>query len=43
MLGDGDSKAISAGKEMEPYGDITIERDECIHQAHKRLGTTPGN
>ena len=39
MLGDGDSKAYSAVKEMKPYGDITIERDECVNHAHKRLGT----
>ena len=39
MLGDGDSKTYSAIKEMMPYGDITIERDECVNHAHKRLGT----
>ena len=37
---EGDSKAYSAGTEMMPYGDITIESDECVNHAHKRLGTT---
>ena len=39
MLGDGNWIAYSAVKEMKPYGDITIERDECVDHAHKRLGT----
>ena len=40
MLGDGDSKAYQAVVDLEPYGpDVTIEREECVNHAHKRMGT----
>ena len=39
MLGDGDSKAFRAVTELAPYPDVTIEREECVNHAHKRLGT----
>ena len=39
ILRNDDLKIYSAIKEMIPYNDITIERDECVNHAHKRLGT----
>ena len=39
MLRDGDSKAFGAVTKLAPYPDVTIEREECVNHAHKRLGT----
>ncbi|GFX78987.1 uncharacterized protein TNCV_3912751 [Trichonephila clavipes] len=36
---DGDSRAYKAVNEMQPYGDIGIEKLECIGHVEKRMGT----
>lgn len=38
FLGDGDSKAHLAVNEAKPYGDIKIEKAECIGHIQKRMG-----
>ena len=39
MLSDGDSAAFKAVKDSHCYGDVVIEKLECINHAHKRMGT----
>ncbi|GFW99569.1 uncharacterized protein TNCV_3418021 [Trichonephila clavipes] len=39
FLGDGDSRAYKAVNEMQPYGDIGIEKLECVGYVEKRMGT----
>lgn len=39
MLGDEDSKSFSAVLASDPYGDVTVEKLECIGHVSKRMGT----
>ena len=40
FLGDGDSKAYDAVCAAKPYGEeVTVEKEECVNHAHKRMGT----
>ncbi|KAK4316439.1 hypothetical protein Pmani_012403 [Petrolisthes manimaculis] len=39
VVSDGDSKAYATVKKMKPYGEIEIEKEECINHVAKRLGT----
>lgn len=39
FLGDGDSKSFSAVLASDPYGDVTVEKLECIGHVSKRMGT----
>ncbi|MBS0018947.1 MAG: hypothetical protein KFE20_00220 [Candidatus Sulcia muelleri] len=39
FLGDGDSKSFSAVVESRPYGDLQVEKPECIGHFSKRMGT----
>ncbi len=39
MLSDGDSTAFKAVVEAKPYGEVSVEKLECINHAHKRMGT----
>lgn len=38
FLGDGDSKAFNAVSESKPYGDIVVNKLECIGHVKKRMG-----
>ena len=37
-VGDGDCKGHSAVVEMKPYGDIGVQKEECVGHVRKRLG-----
>lgn len=39
FLGDGDSKCFSAVLASNPFGDVTVEKLECIGHVSKRMGT----
>ncbi|GFS86223.1 uncharacterized protein LOC100901629 [Trichonephila clavipes] len=39
FLGDGDARAYKAVNEMQPYGDIGIEKLGCIGYVEKWMGT----
>ena len=39
MLSDGDSFAHKAVCELKPYGDVVIQKLDCINHAHKHMGT----
>lgn len=39
MLSDGDSAAYKAVCDLAPYGDVQVEKLECLNHAHKRMGT----
>ncbi|GFY21311.1 uncharacterized protein TNCV_3993551 [Trichonephila clavipes] len=39
FLGDGDARAYKAVNEMQPYGDTSIEKLECVGYVKKRMGT----
>lgn len=39
FLGDGDSKAFNAVSDSKPYGDVPVEKLECIGHVSKRMGT----
>ncbi|GFT23540.1 uncharacterized protein TNCV_3510451 [Trichonephila clavipes] len=39
LLGDGDAKTYKAVNEMQPYGDIDIEKLECVGYVEKWMGT----
>lgn len=39
MLGDGDSKAYSSVKDSKPYGDVDVEKLECVGHVEKRMAT----
>lgn len=39
FLGDGDSKAYKAVCESKPYGNIQVEKLECVGHVQKRMGT----
>ena len=39
VISDGDCKTVTSLNELAPYGDIVIEKEECINHVHKRLGT----
>lgn len=38
VVSDGDSKGFQAVKEMKPYGDVDIRKEECTNHVAKRLG-----
>ncbi|XP_068084596.1 uncharacterized protein [Anabrus simplex] len=38
-LGDGDSKSFKSVVEAKPYGDVSVEKLECIGHVQKRMGT----
>ena len=37
-IGDGDSKGYTAVSAMKPYGDVGVEKEECVGHVRKRLG-----
>ena len=37
-LSDGDNKTIVALNQLSPYGDIVIEKTDCVNHVHKRMG-----
>ena len=39
MVSDGDSKTWARLNEISPYGNIVVQKEECINHVHKRLGT----
>ena len=38
VLSDGDNKTIAALNQLRPYGDIVIEKSDCVNHVHKRMG-----
>ena len=43
MLSDGDAKTFTELNNIKPYGDVIIEKEECINHVSKRLGTALRN
>ena len=43
MVGDGDAKAHAAVVGVSPYGDLEVEKEECINHVTKRMGTALRN
>ena len=39
MISDGDSKTIKHLNDNKPYGDVVVEKNECVGHVQKRLGT----
>lgn len=39
FIGDGDSSAYLAVKKLNPYGNVPVQKEECINHVRKRLGT----
>ena len=39
VLSDGDNKTLTALNDLRPYGDIPIEKSDCVNHVHKRMGT----
>ena len=39
LLGDGDTKTFLALTRARPYGDIIVNKEECVNHVAKRLGT----
>lgn len=37
-IGDGDSKGHAAVQDMKVYGDVTVEKEECVGHVQKRIG-----
>lgn len=38
FIGDGDSSAYLAVKKLNPYGNVSVQKEECINHVSKRLG-----